>query len=66
MKLSIITPVLNGEKFVNDCISSVHSQLNVEVEHVIVDGGSTDKTIKTLKEKGVFTLMHPKVQFMKP
>ena len=51
MKLSIITPVLNGETFINNCIESVQSQLNVEVEHVIVDGGSTDKTIKILDEQ---------------
>ena len=59
MKLSIITPVLNGEKFIDNCIASVHSQSNVEVEHVIVDGGSTDKTIKILKEKECFYIDAP-------
>ena len=59
MKLSIITPVLNGESFINNCIESVRSQSGIEVEHVIVDGGSTDKTIKILNEKECFYIDAP-------
>jgi glycosyltransferase involved in cell wall biosynthesis len=60
MKLSIITPVLNGEKFINNCIASVQSQSDVEVEHIVVDGGSTDKTIKILENEKYFYINAPK------
>lgn len=41
--LSIVTPVLNGEKWIEKNIASVCS-LNIPVEHLVVDGGSTDRT----------------------
>jgi glycosyltransferase involved in cell wall biosynthesis len=51
-KISIITPVFNGEKFIEDCIRSVQSQLNVDTEHIIIDGGSKDKTVDIIKSFG--------------
>lgn len=42
---SIITPTLNAAEYINACIDSVRSQADVCVEHIIVDGGSTDNTI---------------------
>ena len=47
--ISIITPVLNGEKFIERNIISV-SKLNIEFEHIIVDGGSTDSTLAIIKK----------------
>jgi glycosyltransferase involved in cell wall biosynthesis len=49
--LSIITPVYNGEKFISGCIQSVAAQNCTAVEHVIVDGGSSDRTVYILREK---------------
>jgi glycosyltransferase involved in cell wall biosynthesis len=49
--LSIITPVYNGEKFISGCIESVAAQNCAGVEHVIVDGRSTDRTVQILGEK---------------
>ena len=49
MKLSIITPVYNGEKFIESCIQNVIDQNCVELEHIIIDGKSTDKTINIIK-----------------
>jgi glycosyltransferase involved in cell wall biosynthesis len=43
--LSIITPVLNGEKFIGGCIESVAGQNAPGVEHIIMDGMSTDETV---------------------
>jgi glycosyltransferase involved in cell wall biosynthesis len=48
--LSIITPVYNGEKFISGCIECVSAQNCAGVEHVIVDGGSTDGTVQILRE----------------
>lgn len=42
--LSVITPVLNGERFVSGCLENVLAQGCADVEHLIVDGGSTDGT----------------------
>lgn len=49
-KITIITPVFNGEKFIEKCILNVISQDCTEVEHVIVDGGSSDNTVKIITE----------------
>ncbi|MBD3248791.1 glycosyltransferase [Candidatus Woesearchaeota archaeon] len=49
MKLSIITPVLNGERFIESCIKNVIEQDCKEAEHIIVDGNSTDKTVDIIK-----------------
>ena len=50
MKLSIITVCLNSEKTISDTINSVNSQNYKNIEHIFVDGGSTDNTIKLIKE----------------
>lgn len=42
--ISIITPVYNGEKYIENCILSVHSASDVTVEHIVVDDGSFDAT----------------------
>ena len=45
---SIITVVKNGEKFITDAIKSLHTQCDVNFEHIIIDGGSTDRTIEKI------------------
>jgi len=49
MKLSIITVCLNSIKTISDTINSVNSQTYKNIEHVFVDGGSTDNTLNELK-----------------
>jgi glycosyltransferase involved in cell wall biosynthesis len=49
--LSIITTVLNDRKNIESCINSVSSQnIKKNFEHIIVDAGSKDGTIKLLKK----------------
>ena len=50
MKFSIITVTLNSEKTLRDTLNSVFSQTYKNVEHIIVDGGSSDNTISILKK----------------
>lgn len=47
--VSIITPVLNAGCYIEKCIKSVANQGLSCVEHIIVDGGSSDSTINTVK-----------------
>jgi glycosyltransferase involved in cell wall biosynthesis len=49
MKFSIITVTYNSEKYLEDCIKSVHKQNYKNIEHIIIDGKSTDGTIKIIK-----------------
>ena len=49
MKISIITVVYNNEKYIRDCIESVINQTYENIEFIVVDGGSTDKTLEIIE-----------------
>lgn len=49
-KISIVTPTFNCGHLVRKCIESVTSQQYPNVEHIIVDGASTDDTTRVLGE----------------
>ncbi len=53
MKVTVITPVLNGGSTIKDCIASVQQQDYSNIEHIIIDGGSTDDTLKILNKFNV-------------
>lgn len=44
--ISIITPVYNGEKYIERCIRSIQAQTYKDIEHIVVDDGSQDNTKK--------------------
>jgi glycosyltransferase len=47
--ISIITPTLNCAQTIEQCIQSVGNQTYPFVEHIIVDGNSTDGTLEKIK-----------------
>ena len=49
MRVSIITPSLNHGKYIEQLLLSVESQNHLDVEHIVVDGGSSDNTLQVLK-----------------
>lgn len=49
MKISIITVCYNSASHIEDAIRSVMEQDYAEIEHIIVDGASTDGTVEILK-----------------
>jgi glycosyltransferase involved in cell wall biosynthesis len=48
--ISVITPVYNGERFIESCLKAVIEQSCSDIEHIIIDGGSTDKTVEIVKQ----------------
>lgn len=48
--LSIVTPVYNSERFIATCIEAVIEQNCVDLEHIIIDGGSTDQTVPIMQQ----------------
>lgn len=72
-KVSVLTTVYNGEKYIKKTIESVLNQTLENFEYIIIDDGSTDKTLEVIKEfkderiryfyygenKGYFNLHNP-------
>ena len=50
MKISIITATFNSGKFIESCIKSILKQNYKKFEIIIIDGLSTDSTIKKIKK----------------
>ena len=48
--VSIITPVYNGEKYIEKCIESVLNQTYKNLEMIIVDDGSIDNSENIIKK----------------
>ncbi len=50
MKISVVTPSFNSIRTIRATLDSVASQDYANVEHIVVDGGSSDGTIDVLKQ----------------
>ena len=48
-RISIITPVFNAQEDIETCILSVANQSYKNIEHIIIDGFSTDNTLEAVK-----------------
>lgn len=50
MKVSIIVPVYNSESYLRDCLDSLVNQTLKDIEIIIVDDASTDKSMSIIAE----------------
>lgn len=50
LKISIITAVFNSEKTVGQALASVASKGHRDLEHIVVDGASTDSTLMEVRK----------------
>ena len=46
MKISVITVAYNSAKTIGDTLDSVGMQTHADVEHIVIDGASKDKTVE--------------------
>jgi glycosyltransferase involved in cell wall biosynthesis len=46
---SVIVPVLNGARYINECLDSILVQLGPDDELIVVDNGSTDGTLSLIE-----------------
>lgn len=49
--VSVIIPVHNGEQFISRCLDSLDSQSYENIEMIIVDDASEDRTFEILKNR---------------
>jgi glycosyltransferase involved in cell wall biosynthesis len=59
MLVSVVTPCLNPGARLARCLESVAAQTHPDVEHVVVDGGSTDGTVELLGRSGIRYVSEP-------
>jgi glycosyltransferase involved in cell wall biosynthesis len=58
--VSIVTPSLNQARYLQEAIESVRAQTHTPIEHIVVDGGSTDGALEILAEcEGVRWISEP-------
>lgn len=50
MNLSIIIPVYNGERYIENCINSIINECNENIEIIVINDGSTDSTYDILQK----------------
>jgi glycosyltransferase involved in cell wall biosynthesis len=47
--VSVVTAVFNGQPHISNCLESVLGQDYPNIEHIVLDGGSTDGTVEVLQ-----------------
>lgn len=65
-EISIIIPVYNGEKYLEQCLNSICEQTYSDFEVIIINDGSTDGSQKILNsfQKKIHAFTHIKFQIV--
>ena len=61
-EITVITPAFNAESNIESCILSVYHQSQLVDEHIVVDDGSTDRTIEIVEQLRAYV---PKIKLLK-
>ena len=48
-RITIIPPSYQQLTYLEDCLRSVHEEQGASVEHIVVDGGSTDGSVDLIR-----------------
>ena len=51
-RITVVTPSFNQARYLARTLDSVAMQKGVDVEHFVLDGGSTDDTVDVIRERG--------------
>ncbi|MFB9844056.1 glycosyltransferase [Mucilaginibacter ginsenosidivorans] len=50
LKISVVTVVFDAQNTIEKCLGSVARQKFNNIEHIVIDGGSTDNTVHIIKK----------------
>jgi len=59
LEATVVIPALNEEEFIEDCLRSLRAQTVPPAEIIILDNGSTDRTVEIAKEYAAKVLILP-------
>lgn len=60
MKISVVIPVYNEEKYIGKCLESIVNQIEKPDEIIVVDNNCTDKTVEIAKKFGAIIVKERK------
>ncbi len=64
MTISVAIPVLNGERYLEEVLAAVRAQrVDQEVEIVVVDSGSRDRSLEIARAAGATVVEMPPEEF---
>ena len=52
MKITVITVCFNSAESIADTLESVAAQTYPTIEHIVIDGASTDDTVNIVRDRG--------------
>lgn len=52
--ISVVVPVYNADKYLNQCVDSIRNQKLEDIEIILVDDGSTDKSGRICEDHAVY------------
>lgn len=62
MNISFVIPVLNGDKYIQQCLESIFSEITEVDEVIVIDNGSTDRTVSIVESfENVELLIQPDI-----